>query len=154
MSGAAPTVDSVAAIEPYCALRAHLLEKTMAKKTKGIRISDQLDREITHESEPRGKSWSSITNELLEEAVRIRRVPGIVFVDGATGRRAALADSLDVWEIIATWNEGGRSYEELRQNYPWLTETQLRAALAYYELYPSEIDARLDREAQWTPERV
>ena len=24
----------------------------------------------------------------------------------------------------------------------------------YYELYPHEIDARLEREAQWTPERV
>jgi uncharacterized protein (DUF433 family) len=129
-------------------------EKVMATKAKGIRISDQLNREITYESETRGKSWSAITNELLEEAIRMRRVPGIVFVDGVTGRRAALAGGLDVWEIIATWLEGGRSYEELRQNYPWLTEPQLRAALAYYELYPSEIDARLEREALLTPERV
>jgi uncharacterized protein (DUF433 family) len=126
----------------------------MTTKAKGIRISDQLNREITYESATRGKSWSAITNELLEEAIRMRRAPGIVFVDGATGRRAALAGGLDVWEIIATWQQGGRSYKELRQNYPWLTETQLRAALAYYELYPSEIDARLEREAQWTPEKV
>jgi uncharacterized protein (DUF433 family) len=127
----------------------------MASKAKGIRISDELDREITRESETRGKSWSAITNELLDEAIRMRRVPGIGFMDGATGRRAALAGTgLDVWEIIATWQEGGQSFEELRENYPWLTEAQLRAALAYYELYPSEIDARLQREAQWTPERV
>lgn len=84
----------------------------------------------------------------------MRRVPGIVFIDGATGRRAALARGLDIWEIIATWQEVSRSYEELHQKYPWLTETQLRAALAYYELYPDEIDARLEREAQLTPERV
>ena len=127
----------------------------MATKAKGIRISDELDREIARESESRGKSWSAITTELLEEAIRMRRAPGIVFVDGATGRRAAIAGTgLDVWEIIATWQEGGRSYEELRQNYPWLSESQLRAALAYYELYPTEIDARLEREAQLTPERV
>jgi len=127
----------------------------MATKAKGIRISDELDREIARESESRGKSWSAITAELLEEAIRMRRAPGIVFVDGATGRRAAIAGTgLDVWEIIATWQEGGRSYEELRQNYPWLSEFQLRAALAYYELYPTEIDARLEREAQLTPERV
>jgi hypothetical protein len=132
----------------------HTWEKTMATKAKGIRISDELDHAIQRESETRGKSWSAITNELLEEAIRMRRAPGIVFVDGATGRRAALPGGLDVWEIIATWQEGGRSYEELRQNYPWLTESQLRAALAYYELYPSEIDARLEREAQLTPERV
>ncbi|HEX4963131.1 MAG TPA: DUF433 domain-containing protein [Thermoanaerobaculia bacterium] len=127
----------------------------MATKAKGIRISDELDHAITRESETRGKSWSAITNELLEEAIRMRRVPGIAFMDGATGRRAIISGTgLDIWEIIATWREGGRSYEELRQNYPWLTEPQLRAALAYYELYPSEIDARLEREAQWTPERV
>lgn len=127
----------------------------MASKAKGIRISDELDREIANESERRGKSWSAITNELLEEAIRMRRAPGIVFVDGATGRRAAVAGTgLDVWEVIATWQEGGKSYEELRENYPWLTEFQLRAALGYYELYPSEIDARLKHEAEWTPERV
>ena len=36
----------------------------------------------------------------------------------------------------------------LRQNYPWLSEAQLRAALGYYEIYPSEINARLEREAR------
>jgi uncharacterized protein (DUF433 family) len=127
----------------------------MAMKAKGIRISDDLEREIARESQKQGKSWSAITNELLEEAIRMRRVPGIVFADGATGRRAVLAGTgLDIWEIIATWQAGGRSFEELQQNYHWLSEPQLRTALAYYELYPAEIDARLEREAQWTPERV
>ncbi|MQA89493.1 MAG: DUF433 domain-containing protein [Gemmatimonas sp.] len=85
----------------------------------------------------------------------MRRAPGIVFVDGATGRRAALGGTgLDVWEIIATWREGGESYEELVRNYPWLSEAQLRAALGYYELYPEAIDRRLEREERWTPERV
>jgi uncharacterized protein (DUF433 family) len=82
-------------------------------------------------------------------------MPGIVYAEGPTGRRAVVAGTgLDVWEVIATWKEGGSSYEALRQNYPWLTEPQLRAALAYYEAYPSEINSRLEREAQWTPERV
>jgi len=85
----------------------------------------------------------------------MRRAPGIGFVDGPVGRRAVVAGTgLDVWEIIATWKEGGESQETLRRNYPWLTEAQLRAALGYYETFPSEIDARLEREAQWTPERV
>jgi uncharacterized protein (DUF433 family) len=127
----------------------------MATRAKGIRIPDELDRAITYESEIRGKSWSATTTELLEEGVRMRRAPGIGFVDGPAGRRAVVAGTgLDVWEIIATWKDGGRSHEALRRNYSWLTEAQLRAALAYYEIYPSEIDARLEREAQWTPERV
>ena len=126
----------------------------MTTKAKGIRIPDELDRAITQESVTRGKSWSAMTAELLEEGLRMRRAPGIVFADGAAGRRAVVAGTgLDVWEIIATWKEG-ETFEALRRSYPWLTEPQLRAALAYYEVYPSEIEVRLEREAQWTPERV
>jgi uncharacterized protein (DUF433 family) len=127
----------------------------MATRAKGIRIPAELDQEIINESEARGKSWSAMTAELLEEAIRMRRAPGIAFVDGPTGRRAVVAGTgLDAWEIIATWKEGGEDHGLLRQNYPWLSEAQLRAALGYYEIYPSEIDARLDREVRWTPERV
>jgi uncharacterized protein (DUF433 family) len=127
----------------------------MATKAKGIRLSSQLDEEISRESTARGKSWSAMTAELLDEAIRTRRAPGVSFVDGATGRRAVVAGTgLDVWEVVATWKEGGESYETLRQNYPWLSDAQLRAALGYYETYPSEVDARLEREARWTPERV
>jgi len=36
----------------------------------------------------------------------------------------------------------------------WLSEAQLRAGLAYYELYPAEIEERLAREAAWTPEHT
>ena len=85
----------------------------------------------------------------------MRRAPGIGFVDGPAGRRAVVAGTgLDIWEIIATWKDVGEGQEALRRNYPWLTEAQLRAALAYYETYPFEINARLEREAQWTPEQV
>jgi uncharacterized protein (DUF433 family) len=127
----------------------------MATKAKGVRIPDALDREIERESEERGKTWSAMTAELLEEAIRMRRAPGIGFADGPSGRRAVVGGTgLDVWEIIATWRENGQDEAELRLHYPWLTEPQVRAALAYYRLYPHEIEARLEREARWTPERV
>jgi uncharacterized protein (DUF433 family) len=127
----------------------------MASKAKGIRISDELDQEIHRESETRGKSWSAITNELLDEAIRMRRAPGILFTDGPAGRRAGVAGTgLDVWEVIATWKAVGRSLESLQQSYPWLSEAQIRSALAYYELYPAEVDARLEREVRLTPEQV
>ena len=103
----------------------------------------------------RGKSWSATTQELLDEAIRMRRAPGIVFADGPAGRRAAIAGSgLDVWEVIAAWRAMGEDLGRLRAGYPRLTEAQLRAAVSYYRLYPEEIDARLKRERSWTPERV
>lgn len=127
----------------------------MATKVKGVRISDELDREISQESADRDRTWSALAAELLDEAIRMRRAPGIGFVDGPTGRRAVVAGTgLDVWEVIATWKACGGGFAKLRKSYPWLTEPQLRAPLAYYELYPGEIDARLEREARWTPERV
>jgi uncharacterized protein (DUF433 family) len=124
-------------------------------RARGIRITDELVREISREAEARGVSWSAMTTALLTEALKMRRVPGIVMVDGPTGRRAVVAGSgLDVWEIIATWQVGGKDERQLAQHYPWLTQPQVRAALAYYALYPDDIEARLAREHQWTPERV
>ena len=96
-----------------------------------------------------------LATELLEEAIQMRRVPRISFADGPAGRRAVVGGTgLDVWEVVASWRTGSEDFDQLRRSYEWLTEPQLRAALAYYELYPADIDARLKSEAAWTPERV
>ncbi len=125
-------------------------------KARGLRVPEGLEREIERETKRRGTSWSATAIELLDEAVRMRRVPGVVFTQGPAGRRATVAGSgLDVWEIVRTWHQDvDRDYLELRKVYAWLTEPQLRAALTYYELYADEIDQRLDLEESWTPERV
>ena len=128
----------------------------MASRQHSLRVPEKLDREIHREMEFRGeRDWSRGALTLMEEAIRTSRVPGIVFVQRREGRRAAVAFSgLEVWEIIATWKEGEESWERLRDAYPELSETQLRAALSYYRAYPEEINERLAREAYWTPERV
>ncbi len=127
----------------------------MATKTRGIRITEKLEGEILREAEARGKSWSATTNELLEEALRMRRAPGVVFLDGPSDRRAVVAGTgIDVWEVGGAWKAGEMDHAKLSQDFDWLTEAQLRAALDYYSLYPVEIDARLEREDAWTPERV
>lgn len=129
----------------------------MPKSTaRGIRVPADLQEAIEREMDRRDvKEWSTMVVELLEEAVRARLAPGIVFVDGATGRRPVVAGSgLEVWEVVSTWREVGRNYDRLRAAYEALTEPQLRAALSYYELYGEEVDARLEREARLTQERV
>jgi len=81
--------------------------------------------------------------------------PGIIFTDGPAGRRATIAGTgLDIWEVIATWKDVGEQWDALRQSYDWLTDSQLRSALAYYEASSAEIDARLAIEEQWTPARA
>lgn len=119
----------------------------MTTRAQGVRVSHELDRQIAREAAAQGKSWSATTAEPLEEAVRMRRAPGVVFMAGPAGRRAVIAGAgLDVWEVVATWRDVDGSFEAFRQGYPWLTEAQLRAALAYQQLYPEEIDERLRRE--------
>ena len=111
--------------------------------------------EIEREQQMRGTTFSAAVS-LLREAIRMRRVPGIHFVEGVGGtRRAAVAGTgLEVWEVVRTYKEVVEDYGELTKSYPWLSEPQLRAALSYYELYPDEIEARLKLEESWTPERV
>ena len=120
-----------------------------------IRVPEALETEIKREMARRGvREWSTGVLTLIEEAIRMSRAPGIVFVDARDGRRAAIAFSgLEVWEIIRFW-KAHRDWEVLRSEFEELTEPQLRAAVNYYALYSEEIDARLEREEYWTPERV
>jgi uncharacterized protein (DUF433 family) len=118
-------------------------------------LPEELEKEIEREQRLSGASFSEVATSLLREAIRMRRVPGIVFIDGPAGRRASIAGTgLDVWEVIATYRSVGEDYERLKSCYEWLSDRQLSAAVAYYEFYPEEIDARIEREEWWTPERV
>ena len=47
-----------------------------------------------------GLSLSAAANLLVDEGLRTTEHPGVVFRDGPTGRRAALAGGPDVWEVM------------------------------------------------------
>jgi uncharacterized protein (DUF433 family) len=82
-------------------------------------------------------------------------VQGVELRNGPAGPRAVVSGTgLDVWEIIATWREVGENFERLQESYRWLSAEQLESALEYYEHNTEEIEARLAREAGWTPEAV
>lgn len=128
----------------------------MASTVRSLRLPEPLRDELEREFATRGvREWSSGVIELLTEALRMRRVPGIAFTDSFTGRRPVLAGTgVDVWEVVATWRAVGQDEAQLGAAYDWLTPAQLRAALGYHRLYAEEIDARIALEESWTPERV
>lgn len=71
---------------------------------------------------------------------------GIVFRDGPTGRRAALASGPDVWELMAAIKSGKARGEEAiaaTAELLNLTESQVRTAVRYYDAFPDEIDQRI-----------
>jgi uncharacterized protein (DUF433 family) len=122
---------------------------------KSLRIPNEIAKAIEETAEASGRDFSTVTNELIAEAVKMRRCPGILFADGPSGRRARIAGTgLDVWEVIATYEGIERDVERLYRAYHWLSEPQLRAALGYYAAYPEEIDRQVARNAVWTKDRL
>ena len=120
-----------------------------------LRIPPDVREAVAETARRSGREFSSVANEMLAEAVKMRRIPGITFADGAAGRRARIAGTgLDVFEVVGTFRSLGGDYAKLAEAYHWLSDFQLRAALAYAEAYPDEIDDRLRREAALTPEAV
>lgn len=122
---------------------------------KSLRIPFETVKEIekiVHES---GRNFSSITKDLLAEAIKMRRCPGIVFTEGVIGRKARVAGTgQDVWEIIATYRSVNNDIERLKKAYHWLTEQQLRSAIGYYNTYRNEIERQIERNKSWTNETI
>ena len=84
---------------------------------------------------------------LAEEKRRMKRHPGIVFRDGATGRRPALADGPQVWVLARIFRErpldSDDAIERAAADTADLMELPphaLLAAIRYYLDYRDEID--------------
>ena len=91
-----------------------------------------------------GRSTSELAEELIDEGLRLRRHPLIIFRDGPAGRRAALTGGQDVWEVIGGLLHGDvpmadrvdRAVAEFG-----LRRQLVEAALAYYAEFTQEIDS-------------
>ncbi|MBU0735471.1 MAG: DUF433 domain-containing protein [Proteobacteria bacterium] len=127
----------------------------MTTVQKSMRIPKEMVEGIQGIARQSGKDFSTATKELLEEAIKMHRCPGIVFSEGVCGRRARIAGTgIEVWEIIANYKSVGEDFARLRKALHWLSELQLRAALGYYRAYPREIDDLIAQNEGWTPERI
>ena len=90
------------------------------------------------------RSLSSVVSELVEEAMRIRQHPGIVFAGPAGNRRARVEGSgLDVWEVMTVHRNCGERTEKTLQTLSHLSSRQLEAVLQYYASHRAEIDERI-----------
>lgn len=90
--------------------------------------------------------------------------PGIVFKDGPSGRRAALALGPDVWEVVKVLqeiDERGEQAVAASAELLALTEARVRVAMHYYAAFSEEIDAEIaeadrvsiEAEKAWENER-
>ena len=63
----------------------------MTTVQKSMRIPEEMIEGIQGIAQQWGKDFSTVAKELLEEAIRMHCCPGIVFSEGATGRKARIA---------------------------------------------------------------
>lgn len=93
-----------------------------------------------------GATPSGLAQRFVEEGLRMAEHPGVVFKDGPSGRRAALAFGPDVWEIVKVLreiDERGDGAVAATAEVLALPEARVRAALHYYADFPDEVDAEI-----------
>lgn len=117
----------------------------MKTSVKSVRVDDRTVKEIEQLRKGNEKTFSSLAGELLSEAAKMRRCPGIVFGNGPSGRRARIEGTgVEAWEIIASYLALKEDAKRLRKAYPWLSDRQILAALGYFRAYPEEIKNLID----------
>jgi len=127
----------------------------MSSIQKSIRLPEEAVHDIENLAKTIGKDFSGLARDLLIEAVKMRKCPGIVFTDGPAVRRARIAGTgIDVWELIAAFKGMKEDYEKLKVAYHWLSDAQIRSALSYFALYPKEIEEIVDQNERTTEARI
>ena len=123
----------------------------MTTPTKTLRLRPQLRAEIERIARRSRRTFSEVTQDLIEEALRMRECPGIYFADEPGGREAKVAGSgLGVWEVLRDYLAAGRDERALRKSLPQLSAAQVKACLLYYRRYPQDIDAEIRENAALT----
>ena len=93
-----------------------------------------------------GASAAGLAQRLIDEGLRMADHPGVIFKDGPSGRRAALAFGPDVWEIIKFLREvderGPGAIDAAAEVFA-VDTSRISTAISYYGDYPDEIDAEI-----------
>lgn len=127
----------------------------MATPTKTLRLRPRLRAEIERIAKRTRRSFSEVTQDLIEEALRMRECPGIYFADEPAGREAKVAGTgLGVWEVIRDYLAAGKDEEAVRKALPRLSGAQVKACLLYYGKYPQEVQAAIEENAAVSREAV
>src|ERR1700691_5340118 len=115
-------------------------------KPFSIRMSPKTLARLDLGARRRGEAKARTAERLIDEGLRMEDHPGVVFRDGPSGRRAALAGGPDVWEIIETLKGTGLAGEQaIAAAAEWgaLTHAQVHAAVRYYADFRDEVDERI-----------
>jgi len=111
------------------------------------------------EAEASARSASALAEELIDEGLRMRRHPLVVFRSGPAGRRSGLVGGPDVWEVVEGVVGGDVAPSKRVQRAVdlfGLRREHVEAAFAYYAEFTDEIDTQIaaNRAAAEDAERL
>lgn len=114
-----------------------------------FRLPEELLERIEAESRSVGASITQLVSSLLDEGLKTRRFPGVVYRDGPLGRRAALVGGPDVWEVVrdlsAAPGRGMDRVENLAAE-TGLTTASVLLAADFYASFPEEVHALIEAD--------
>ncbi|MGH3372687.1 MAG: hypothetical protein ACRDPR_22095 [Nocardioidaceae bacterium] len=116
-----------------------------------FRLPEALLDRLEAESRTKGVSVTGLVAVLLDEGLKVRRFPGVVYRDGPTGRRAGLVGGPDIWEVVRDLRhapgKGVKRIEHLAAA-TGLSAARIRLAADFYAEFPEEVDARVAADEQ------
>ena len=91
-------------------------------------------------------STSALAQRLIDEGLRMADFPGVIFKDGPSGRRAALAYGPDIWEVVKFLGEvderGPAAIDAAAETFA-TDVSRISIAVSYYSSYHDEIDVEI-----------
>jgi uncharacterized protein (DUF433 family) len=115
-----------------------------------LRLRPGVGERLAAQAQRAGLAPRTLAQRYVDESLRREDHPLVRFVDGPSGRRAALVGSgLDVWEVVATVRENDSDPEQAAA-YLEVALGLVQASIAYYGDYREEIDAEIAlNQAEW-----
>ncbi len=112
-----------------------------------LRFTPSLLSRLRHRAQAMiGVSIAGLAQRLIDEGLRMADHPGVLFKDGPSGRRAALAYGPDIWEVIKVLreiDERGPAAVDAAAEVFAVDASRISTAISYYADYSDEIDAEI-----------
>lgn len=118
----------------------------MASRATSYRLDAVIKSRLERQAAAEGITERVLLERLVSEGLDTLHHPGIVYRDGPTGRRAALAVGPDVWEVVSALRHTKGSDEKrvaaLAEQFD-LHPRHIRTAIDFAASHRDEIDAQV-----------
>lgn len=122
-----------------------------------MRLPARTNEELRSFFDLQGLGPSEGVRRIVEEFWATKMFEHIEFRDVPNGRRAALCNGPEIWEIISYRRDYGGDEEGFKAHFGWISPAALDAAVEYYNRYPDDVDKLIienDRYERFLSERL